>query len=50
MRQSRARRERRERLKQYEQELYFWEISKPAWWRIFARMKWKASKPKYVRR
>ena len=50
MRQSRARRERRERLLMYECQLRAWEDNKPAWWRIFARMKWKASKPKYVRR
>ena len=50
MRQSRARRERYERRKQYEWELWQWELSKPAWWRFYARKKWKENKPHYVRR
>ena len=50
MRQSRARRERLVRRMEYEQRLREWERSKPAWWRIFARRKWRASKPVYDRR
>ena len=50
MRQSRARRERYERRKAYEDRLCAWEMYKPAWWRIFARMKWRAGKPQYDRR
>lgn len=50
MRQSRARRERYERRRQYEFELRQWELSKPVWWRIFARKKWKTNRPQYVRR
>lgn len=50
MRQSKARRERRARWQEYLHRLHEWELSKPAWWRIFARRKWKASKPEYDRR
>lgn len=50
MRQSRARRERRERRLWYEWQLRQWELDKPAWWRIFARRRWKASKPIFDRR
>lgn len=50
MRQSRARRERYERRRIYEIELREWELSKPAWFRFFARIKWKNRKPKFVRR
>ena len=50
MRQSRARRERRERRRQYEFDLYRWQLSKPEWWQFLARRKWKASKPVYKRR
>ena len=39
-----------ERYRRYELELRLWERCKSAWWRIFARKKWKANKPKYVRR
>lgn len=50
MNQRRARKERRERREQYEWLLRQWELAKPSWWRIFSRMRWKANKPKYVRR
>ena len=50
MRQSRARRERYERRRKYQYELRQWELSKPEWWRIFARRKWRNSKPQFDRR
>ena len=50
MRQSKARRERHKHLQAYQFQLRMWQNSKPAWWRIFARMKWKANKPVYDRR
>lgn len=50
MRQSRARRERYERRREYERQLGLWFLAKPAWWCIFARIKWRRSKPQYKRR
>lgn len=50
MRQSRARRERLERRREYERLLREWEKSKPPWWRFFSRIRWKNNKPQYVRR
>lgn len=50
MRQSSARRERHERRREYERQMREWERSKPMWFCFIARMRWKARKPKFVRR
>lgn len=50
MNQRRAKRERRYRKWAYEYQLKRWLLRKPSWWRFGARRRWKAEKPKYIRR
>lgn len=50
MRQSKARRERHERRREYEWQLASWQRCKPAWWQFIARCRWKARKPIFQRR
>lgn len=50
MRQSKARKERRTRKEYYQFLLRNWQYEKPPWWRFRARRRWKADKPKYIRR
>ncbi len=35
--------------KQYQKQLYIWQINKPSRWRIFRYLKWKKAKPVYER-
>ena len=50
MNAKRARKERRVRTEYYHFLLRNWQYEKPPWWRFLARRKWKAEKPKYIRR